>query len=129
GIGLPPTELQLADELAVLAAQVLVGTFAASLDQAHLLAVAVFLETACARLRYTYGLRPCLVRTYRLLSVGAPTLGHYCLLGAKQVQTDTLAHFVLVRSAMFSLAADSDLSMLGEAANAGVIYLANSAEV
>ncbi|EJD43211.1 hypothetical protein AURDEDRAFT_114786 [Auricularia subglabra TFB-10046 SS5] len=128
GISLPRTELQPADELAVLAAQALVGAFAASRDQAHLLAAAAFLETACARSRYAYGLRLCLVRVYRLLGAGAPALAHYRLLGAKQVQTDTLAHFVLARGATFSLAADGDLSMLGEAADAGVIYLANSAE-
>ncbi|KZV90135.1 hypothetical protein EXIGLDRAFT_720622 [Exidia glandulosa HHB12029] len=128
GKDIPKTEIQPADDLAVLAAQALVGAHAASQDQAYLYAAAALLETACSASRYAYGLRLCLVRVYRMLGAGKLALKHYRLLGAKLVQTDTLSHFVLARGSMFSLASNGDLDYLAEATEAGVIYVSNTAE-
>jgi N-terminal acetyltransferase B complex non-catalytic subunit len=50
-------------------------------------------------------------------------------MNVKQVQNDTLSHFILSRATTFSLAASGDLSFATEALESSHIYISNSQEV
>ena len=62
---------------------------------------------------------------------GAPSLSleQYRLLNLKQIQTDTLSHFVLSRVSTFSLSSLGDLTYSNECMEASQIYLGNSQDV
>lgn len=62
---------------------------------------------------------------------GAPSLSlhHYRLMNVKQVQNDTLSHFILARASTFSLASNEDFTYTQECEQASSIYIANSTEV
>lgn len=47
----------------------------------------------------------------------------------KQVQTDTLSHFLLARASTYSLAASGDLTLTTECVEASNIYASNSQDV
>jgi N-terminal acetyltransferase B complex non-catalytic subunit len=63
--------------------------------------------------------------------IGAPSLAleHYRAINIKQIQTDTLSHFVLSRAYTFSLAATGDLTYATECLESSNIYVSNSQEV
>ncbi|KAH7096936.1 N-acetyltransferase B complex non catalytic subunit-domain-containing protein [Auriculariales sp. MPI-PUGE-AT-0066] len=129
GADLPKTELQPADDLAALSAQAFVGAYTSSRDITHLHAALAVLVRATEASRYGYGLRLCLIRVLRLLGAGGQlAVKHWRLLGAKQVQTDTLGHYILDRASTFSLTANGDLTVLAEGMESAQIYLANSME-
>lgn len=50
-------------------------------------------------------------------------------MNVKQVQNDTLSHFILARASTFSLAANGDLTLTQEIEQASSIYASNSSEV
>ena len=50
-------------------------------------------------------------------------------MNVKQVQNDTLSHFVLSRASTFSLAATGDLTYSSECIESSQIYMTNSQEV
>lgn len=54
---------------------------------------------------------------------------HYHALNVKQVQNDTLSHFILARASTFSLAAAGDIGFTQECIEASNIYVSNSADV
>lgn len=56
-------------------------------------------------------------------------LEHYRIMQIKQVQHDTLSHFILSRSSMFSLAASGDLTFATECLESSQIYLSNTQDV
>lgn len=62
---------------------------------------------------------------------GAPSLAleHYRAINVKQVQNDTLSHFILSRASTFSLAATGDLTYSSECIESSQVYMANSQEV
>lgn len=47
----------------------------------------------------------------------------------KQIQTDTLSHFLLARASTYSLAAAGDLTLTQECVEASHIYVSNSQDV
>ena len=57
------------------------------------------------------------------------SLSHYSAMNVKQVQTDTLSHFILARAYTFSLAATGDLTVTQACVDASQIYIANSTDV
>jgi hypothetical protein len=63
--------------------------------------------------------------------VGASVLSleHYRSMNVKQVQYDTLSHYILARSSTFSLAAIGDLTFATECSESSHIYTSNSHEV
>jgi hypothetical protein len=63
--------------------------------------------------------------------VGAPVLSldHYRSMNVKQVQHDTLSHYILARASTFSLAAIGDLTYATECSESSHIYTSNSHEV
>jgi N-terminal acetyltransferase B complex non-catalytic subunit len=69
GDDLPKLELQPADDLAILAAQVYVNMFTLDNAAAHLHSAVVLLEYALRRSPQSYQVRLGLVRIYRLLGV------------------------------------------------------------
>jgi len=72
-----------------------------------------------------------LVFTFEGSVVGAPSLAleHYRAMHVKQVQHETLSHFILSRASTFSLAATGDLTFATECLESTQIYLSNSQEV
>lgn len=149
GKRLPKTELQPADDLAILAGQVFVSLYQLTKDEAYLHHAIVVLEFASKKSPQSYQIHLSLVRIYRLLGKfsvfisvafllefcllcpGAPqpALEHYRLLNAKQIQTDTLSHYILSRSSMFSLAPMGDITYIAESLEQHQIYLTNTQEV
>ena len=146
GIELPKTELQPADDLAILGAQVFVSLYKQTSDEAYLHTAVTVLEFASAGSPQSYQIHLQLVRIYRLLgayiplnqaisgfnmAAGAPqpALEHYRLLNVKQIQNDTLSHYILSRASTFSLAASGDLTYASECLEASQIYMSNSQEV
>jgi len=148
GRDLPKLELQLSDDLAILAAQVYVNMFALGNAVAHLHNAVVVLEYASRKSPQSYQVHLELVRIYRLLGMfvdsrhilaaldfllmsGAPQLAldHYRLLNVKQVQNDTMSYLILSRATNFSLAATGDLTYASECLESSHIYFSNSQEV
>ena len=149
GKDLPKLELQLSDDLAILAAQVYVNMFALDNAVAHLHNAVVVLEYASKKSPQSYQVHLELVRIYRLLGMfidsrriladaldfllmsGAPQLAldHYRLLNVKQVQNDTMSYLILSRATNFSLAATGDLTYASECLESSHIYFSNSQEV
>ncbi|KAG6837306.1 hypothetical protein H0H93_011908 [Arthromyces matolae] len=129
GSNLPSTELQYADDLALLAANTLVNLWKLTSEEQYLLNAITLLEFALTKSKQSFQARLILIRLYRLL--GAPTLAldHYRALGVKQVQNDTLSHFLLSRASTFSLASTGDLTLASECLESTQIYLSNSQEV
>lgn len=56
-------------------------------------------------------------------------LEHYRIMHIKQVEHDTLSHFVLSRSSTFSLAASGDLTLATECIESSQIYISNTQDV
>ncbi|KAI0006129.1 actin cytoskeleton organization protein [Russula compacta] len=128
GKDLPKLELQPADDLAILAAQVYVNMFALDNAVAHIHNAVVILEYASRKSPQSYQIHLELVRIYRLLGAPQLALDHYRLLNVKQVQNDTISYLILSRATNFSLAATGDLTYASECLESSHIYFSNSQE-
>jgi N-terminal acetyltransferase B complex non-catalytic subunit len=64
-----------------------------------------------------------------LLGASSLALGQYQAMDIKQVQNDTLSHFILSRASTFSLAATGDITYSSECIESSQIYNTNSQEV
>ncbi|KAG5635534.1 hypothetical protein H0H81_010946 [Sphagnurus paluster] len=128
GAELPTTELQYADDLALLAANALVGLWKLASDDRYLHNAVVLLEFALTKSKQSFQARLILIRLYRLLGAPSLALDHYRAMGVKQVQHDTLSHFILSRASTFSLTATGDLTLTTECLESTQIYLSNSQE-
>ncbi|KAF9484719.1 hypothetical protein BDN70DRAFT_825243 [Pholiota conissans] len=128
GVSLPSTELQHADDLALLAANTLVNLWRITGDDAHLFNAVYFLEFALSRSKQSFLMRLILIRIYRLLGAPALALEHYRAMQIKQIQQDTLSHLILSRASTFSLASTGDLTLASECLESTNIYLSNSQE-
>ncbi|KAI0035924.1 N-acetyltransferase B complex non catalytic subunit-domain-containing protein [Vararia minispora EC-137] len=129
GSELPKTELQPADDLVILAAQIFVNAYHISQEDSYLHRAVIVLEYGLLKSAQSYKIRLLLIRIYRLLCAPQLALEHYRQLGIKQVQHDTMSHYVLSRASMFSLAASGDLTYVSECLEASQVYLSNSQEV
>ncbi|EEB95702.1 hypothetical protein MPER_05286 [Moniliophthora perniciosa FA553] len=129
GDDFPSTELQPVDDLAILAASVFVNIWKLTGKEQYLFDAAIMLEYGLTRSKQSFQMRLMLIRVYRLMGAPMAALEHYRLLRVKQIQNDTLSHFVLSRASMFSLAATGDLTFSTECIEASQIYLTNSQEV
>ena len=129
GQDLPSFELQPADDLALLAAQAFVNVWKLTGENAPLYNAVALLEYAVGRSKMSFQIRLHLIQIYRLL--GAPSLAveHYRGIKVKQVQNDTLSHFILSRASTFSLSSVGDLTFTTECLESSRIYMANSEEV
>ncbi|TRM56244.1 N-acetyltransferase B complex non catalytic subunit-domain-containing protein [Schizophyllum amplum] len=128
GDHLPTTELQPADDLAILAGQTFVSLWSMTGEQKHLFSAAAFLEYALTKSNQAFEMRLMLVRIYRLIAAPSLALDQYRAMGAKHIQQDTLSHFVLSRASLFSLAPIGDVTMMTECMESMQIYLSNSNE-
>ncbi|TKA54938.1 hypothetical protein B0A53_02411 [Rhodotorula sp. CCFEE 5036] len=128
GKDLPPTELQPADDFALLAGQAWVSAFEQSgksltliLDSGtrHYLehALALF-EHVLLKSKYKYQIRILAINLLRLL--GAPSLSvtHYRVFGVKNVQFDTLSHLMVARGSTFAITGPKQAGVSGETASA-----------
>ena len=82
GVDLPPTELQYADDLALLASNVFVNLWRLTSEDGYLLNAAVLLEFALTKSNQSFQARLILIRIYRLL-------GSWCALNGKNA-----CHFI-----------------------------------
>ncbi|KAH9854239.1 N-acetyltransferase B complex non catalytic subunit-domain-containing protein [Lenzites betulinus] len=128
GRELPSYDLQPADDLAILSAQTFVNTWKQTGDEAFLYNAAALLEYALVRSKMSYQIRLHLIRIYRLLGAPSLALEHYRSINVKQVQNDTLSHFILSRASTFSLSSTGDLTYTSECLESSRIYLSNSEE-
>ncbi|OAX41971.1 hypothetical protein K503DRAFT_427433 [Rhizopogon vinicolor AM-OR11-026] len=126
GSSLPVTELQHADDLAILAGHALVSLWTMTKEETHLYNAAVVLEFALTKSRMSFQIRLLLVRIYRLLGAPSLALEHYHAINIKQVQNDTLSHFHLTRASTFSLCSTGDLTYPSECIDSSQIYLSSS---
>ncbi|THU87266.1 hypothetical protein K435DRAFT_782074 [Dendrothele bispora CBS 962.96] len=128
GNALPTTELQPADDLAILAGAVTVNMWKVSGDQQYLCRAAIILEYALSQSKQSFQMRLMLVRIYRLLGAPSLALEHYRSMRIKQIQNDTLSHFLFSRTSAFSLGSTGDLTLSTECIEASQVYLTNSQE-
>ncbi|KAF8798082.1 actin cytoskeleton organization protein [Phlegmacium glaucopus] len=128
GANLPSTELQPADDLALLAGNALVNLWTLTHQDAHLLTAAYLLEFGLMKSKQSFLMRLMLIRIYRVLGAPSSALEHYRAMHIKQVQHDTLSHLILSRASTFSLAATGDLTLASECLESTQIYLSNSQE-
>nr|VWO98683.1 MAPKK kinase Kpp4 [Ganoderma boninense] len=128
GKELPSYELQHSDDLAILASQAFVNVWKQTGDDTHLYSAAALLEYAISRSKTSYQVRLHLIRIYRLLGAPSLALEHYRGINLKQVQNDTLSHFMLSRASTFSLSSIGDLTYTTECMESSRIYLSNSEE-
>ncbi|KAJ3568563.1 hypothetical protein NP233_g5635 [Leucocoprinus birnbaumii] len=128
GTDLASTEAQPADDLALLTTQSLVNLWKLTADDGYLYNAAALLEYALTRSKQAFLARLSLVRIYRLLGAPSQALEHYRMLRPKQVQLDTLSHYILSHSSNFSLASTGDLTFGTECVESTQIYVANSQE-
>ncbi|KAF7304820.1 Actin cytoskeleton organization protein [Mycena kentingensis (nom. inval.)] len=125
GADLPSTELQPADDLALLAASANVNLWQTTSDEKYLCTAAALLEFGLVKSKQAYQMRLLLVRIYRLLGAPGAALEQYRAVQIKQIQHDTLSHFLLSRCSTFSLAAAGDITYHTEGLEASQIYLTN----
>ncbi|KAH7889369.1 N-acetyltransferase B complex non catalytic subunit-domain-containing protein [Phlebopus sp. FC_14] len=128
GAELPVTELQPADDLAILAAHAFVNVWKLNGAEEALYHAVVILEFSLTKSQMSYQMRMMLIRIYRILGAPSLALEHYRLMNVKQVQNDTLSHLILTRALTFSLAGTGDLTYSSECLESSQIYLANSQE-
>ncbi|KAJ7285761.1 actin cytoskeleton organization protein [Mycena rebaudengoi] len=126
GARLPVTELQPADDLAILAGNVFVNMWKMSGDNNYLYNAVTLLEFALTKSKQSFQTRLMLIRIYRLLGAPALALEHYRAMQIKQVQHDTLSHFLLSRASTYSLAATGDLTYATECVESTQIYVSNT---
>ncbi|KAJ7632694.1 actin cytoskeleton organization protein [Roridomyces roridus] len=123
---LPPTELQPADDLALLAANAFVSLWKLSNDAKYLYNAVALLEFALTKSKQSFHSRLLLIRIYRLLGASSMAVEHYRAMQIKQVQLDTLSHFILSQASLFSLASTGDLTYITECLEASQIYISNT---
>ncbi|KAK4053051.1 mitochondrial distribution and morphology [Microbotryomycetes sp. JL201] len=127
---LPQTELQPADDFAVLAAESCVSAFHVSKDRSWLERAIAILGFVVSKSKYRYQARILLINIARLL--GAPSLAitHFRALNLKSIQLDTLSHLVLTRAATFGVVdhAKGDSGLLAIAASAARFHEIGSNE-
>ncbi|KAJ6572909.1 N-acetyltransferase B complex non catalytic subunit-domain-containing protein [Mycena sp. CBHHK59/15] len=126
GADLPMTELQPADDLVILAGNVFVSLWKMSGEENYLYNAVALLEFALTKSKQSFQVRLMLIRIYRLLGAPSLALEHYRVMQIKQVQHDTLSHFLLSRSSTFSLAATGDLTFATECLESTQIYISNT---
>ncbi|EKM55336.1 uncharacterized protein PHACADRAFT_143536 [Phanerochaete carnosa HHB-10118-sp] len=128
GKNLPDTELQPADDLAVLAGHAYTDLWKLTGDLVYLRRAIAILEFASSKSKQSYVIRIMLIRIYHLLGAPSLALEHYRLLNIKQVQTDTLSYLILSRASTFALSSWGDLTYSSECMEASQIYLSNSTD-
>jgi hypothetical protein len=75
GTNLPATELQPADDLAILAGHVFISLWTLTGDESHLFSAAAVLEFALSRSKQAFQIRLILIRIYRLLGMSPNFVG------------------------------------------------------
>ncbi|PFH54291.1 hypothetical protein AMATHDRAFT_38233 [Amanita thiersii Skay4041] len=128
GTDLPNTELQPADDLAILAGNSFVMLWKLTGDETYLFNAIVVLEFALTKSPQSFQARLIVIRLYRLLGAPSLALEHYRAMRIKQIQHDTLSHLILSRASTFSLSSIGDLTLATECLEATQIYLSNSQE-
>ncbi|KAM0753776.1 actin cytoskeleton organization protein [Meredithblackwellia eburnea MCA 4105] len=114
GKGLVATELQPADDFALLSAQAFVSAWKLSGDRSFIEKAIAILDFASTRSKYKYQLRILLVNLTRLLGASSLAHSHFKLLGTKSIQHDTLSHVVLGRASTFAVGGTSDQGVISE---------------
>ncbi|GAA5898998.1 hypothetical protein JCM5296_006982 [Sporobolomyces johnsonii] len=114
GRDFPATELQPADDFALLAGQAFVSAYHLSHDRSYLERALVVLDHALLRSKYKYQIRILHINLLRLLGASSLALTHYRTFGVKNIQYDTLSHLVLSRGATFAIDASKEAGVHDE---------------
>ncbi|GAA5970754.1 hypothetical protein JCM21900_002379 [Sporobolomyces salmonicolor] len=114
GRDFPVTELQPADDFALLAGQAFVSAYHLSHDRSYLERALVVLDHALVRSKYKYQIRILHINLLRLLGASSVALTHYRTFGVKNIQYDTLSHLVLNRGATFAIDAGKEAGVHDE---------------
>ncbi|KAG1817547.1 N-acetyltransferase B complex non catalytic subunit-domain-containing protein [Suillus subaureus] len=126
---LPVTEHQPADDITILIGHVFVSLWTMTKDKSYLYNAAVVLEFALMKSCMSFQIQLLLVCIYHLLGASSLALDHYCAINIKQVQDDTLSHFLLTQASTFSLSASGDLTYPSECIESSQIYVSNSQDI
>jgi N-terminal acetyltransferase B complex non-catalytic subunit len=129
GLNLPSSELQPADDLAILAGTSYVLLWKLTNDEIYLFRAVTLLEFSLTKSPQSFQMRVILIRLYHLMGASSLALEHYRALRIKQIQHDTLSHLLLARASTFSLSSTGDLTLASECLESTQIYLSNSQEV
>ncbi|KWU46443.1 actin cytoskeleton organization protein [Rhodotorula sp. JG-1b] len=121
GKDLPPTELQPADDFALLAGQAWVSAFEqlAQTGTRHYLehALALF-DHVLLKSKYKYQIRILAINLLRLLGAPPLSVAHYRVFGVKNVQFDTLSHLMVARGSTFVITGSKEAGVFGETVSA-----------
>ncbi|GEM09601.1 actin cytoskeleton organization protein [Rhodotorula toruloides] len=128
GKDLPPTELQPADDFALLAGQAYVSAFGLSHDRSYLERALVVLEHVLLRSKYKYQVRILTINILRLLGASSAALAHYRIFGVKNVQYDTLSHIVMARASTFAIESGKDVGVFDVALATSTWYTSGQRE-
>ncbi|BGP30008.1 mitochondrial distribution and morphology [Rhodotorula toruloides] len=128
GKDLPPTELQPADDFALLAGQAYVSAYHLSHDRSYLERALVLLDHVLLRSKYKYQVRILTINILRLLGASSAALAHYHFFGVKNIQYDTLSHLVMSRGATFAIESGKDVGVFEEALATSTWYASGQRE-
>ncbi|BGP05980.1 Phagocyte signaling-impaired protein [Rhodotorula toruloides] len=128
GKELPPTELQPADDFALLAGQAYVSAYHLSHDRSYLERALIVLEHVLLRSKYKYQVRVLTINILRLLGASSAALAHYRIFSVKNVQYDTLSHIVMARGATFAIESGKDVGVFEEALSTSAWYASGQRE-
>ncbi|BGP54000.1 mitochondrial distribution and morphology [Rhodotorula sphaerocarpa] len=117
GKDLPPTELQPADDFALLAGQAWVSAYQLSRSRGYLELALALSEHVLQKSKYKYQIRILAINLLRLLGASSLSLAHYRLFGVKNVQYDTLSHLILARGATFAITGPKEAGVMTEGAS------------
>ncbi|OQR98077.1 hypothetical protein ACHHYP_09206 [Achlya hypogyna] len=109
-------EVQVTDDLVLLAGHLLLDAHSAAPAAALLSKAAAALESGLARSAYNFQMKLLLCRVYALLGAGAAVLTRYKELDVKQIQLDSLSHLVL--DGLFALGLDEEALRICDAVRA-----------
>ncbi|SCV69403.1 BQ2448_2423 [Microbotryum intermedium] len=117
GSHLDSTDLQPADDFALLAAQAFVSAYHLDHERSRLESALLVLDYALQRSRHKYQIRLLAINIQRLLGASSIAMDLNRSLGIKSIQYDTLVHVVATRGSTFANAAGATTS----ASDAGIL--------
>ncbi|KAH7045463.1 N-acetyltransferase B complex non catalytic subunit-domain-containing protein [Linnemannia elongata] len=124
GKDLEETERQYGDDYAIMAAHLLIDLHKETKSYFPLLNATFMLEHALNASKHNYQMKLVLIRIYELLGAYNCAIGIYSTMAIKNVQHDTMSHFITDRATTFGLFNEALSQLYG----AHEIYHSNEAE-
>ncbi|KAF9098341.1 N-alpha-acetyltransferase 25, NatB auxiliary subunit [Mortierella sp. AD031] len=124
GKDLEETERQYGDDYVIMAAHLLIDLHKDTKSYFPLLNATFMLEHALSASKHNYQMKLVLIRVYELLGAYNCAIGIYSTMAIKNVQHDTMSHFITDRATTFGLFNEA----LAQLYSAHEIYHSNEAE-